>query len=146
MRYHQELSRTSHAGDFGCLHMSSGGHTALTLNHPDEISPRTESSRWITENFVVSSAWLKVASYIIRMRYYLTLNDPDDLLHCQWFKWITHMIFEFPQMLAFRITGPLWGSPPQCFSLLFAMSLYWASYWTNNRVTDDFRRHVALMT
>ena len=30
--------------------------------------------------------------------------------------------------------------------LLFALSLYWTCYWTNNRGTGDFRRHVALMT
>ena len=41
--------------------------------------------------------------------YYPMLNDPGDLLHCQWFKWLMHMILELPRILTFRITGPLWG-------------------------------------
>ena len=121
MRYRQELSRTSHPGDFGRLHMSSTRHTALTLNHPDEISRRAKSSGWFTENFVMSSVWIRVASYVIRMRYHLALSDPDDLLHCQWFKWLTHMLLKLPRILAFRITGPLWGDPP--IMLLFAVCL-----------------------
>ena len=65
----------------------------------------------------MSSTWLSVASYVIRMRYHLALSDPDDLLqkmHCQLFKWLTHMILKLPRILAFRITGPLWNNAFLC--------------------------------
>ena len=121
MRYRQELSRTRHPGDFCCLLMSSTRHTAQTLNHPDEISLWAKASGWFTEDFDMSSAWLRVASYVIRMRYHLALSDPDDFLHCQWFKWLTHMILKLPRILAFRITDPLWRDPP--VMLFFAVCL-----------------------
>ena len=97
-------------------------HTALTLNHPDEIPLRAKASGWFTEDFDMSSAWLRVASYVIRMRYHLALSDPDGFLHCQWFKWLTHMVLKLPRILAFRITGPLWGDPP--VNLFFAVCRY----------------------
>ena len=117
---------------YGNVHKSSGWlrspshviHTTYGTNlKPSTIRMRYhfESSGWFTENFVMSSTWLSVASYVIRMRYHIALSDPDDLLHCQLFKWLTHMILKLPRILAFRITGPLWRDPPVMF--FFAVCL-----------------------
>ena len=61
--------------------MSFGWHTAMIPSHPDELSPRAKSFGWFTQNFVMSSGCLWLASYVIHMRYYPALSHPDDLLH-----------------------------------------------------------------
>ena len=58
-------------------------HMKLALYKYAIIIIIIKSSGWSTQKFVMSSGWFRVESYVIRMRYYLTLSDPYDLLHCR---------------------------------------------------------------
>ena len=68
MRYQPQLSNPVHIGCYGTQSMSSRPHNALDISHPVRCRHKLSHANW-----------LRMASYVIRMKCHLELNHRDDL-------------------------------------------------------------------
>ena len=114
-RYHQE---SSHPEAISYHLETSAWHTALPVIYPDEISSGTKSHRssgWLnmssiwhtdeislwtkssgrsTQNFVMSSGWFRVESYVIRMIYEVNVR------HREWARNSCYCIEVLPRVVS----------------------------------------------